>query len=246
MSAMKAMIWGLVLIICLLTLWSSERDKWGQHIVLMRILILILISSNSNGRIVAICFCYSSSSSSSSSSSNGVTADFMWLDRGTSWGTPVNLLPLTYFCLPKSARCVHFSPICQNVLLLQRPHQCRPICPPPRSALFMEVIHPINKAMIFEMREAGEDVEESCKHNNMQHNNTKCCTCIRMGVYTYICIYIQRERDRQIDMYVCMYVQREMSLSLLLLYMLCICASRSPAVTYVSVCYGREYCVYWQ
>ena len=46
----------------------------------------------------------------------------MFFDRGTFW-----VLPLTYFCLPKSARAYLF--VTQSVkiwLLLQRPHQCRP------------------------------------------------------------------------------------------------------------------------
>ncbi len=50
-------------------------------------------------------------------STNGVTANFMFFDRGTFW-----VLPLTYFYLPKSARAYLFYPICQNSLLLQRPH----------------------------------------------------------------------------------------------------------------------------
>ena len=36
-------------------------------------------------------------------STNGVTAIFMFFDRGTFW-----VLPLTYFCLPKSARAYLF------------------------------------------------------------------------------------------------------------------------------------------
>ena len=31
-------------------------------------------------------------------------------------------LPLAYFCLPKSAKGIPLSPICQNSLLLRRPH----------------------------------------------------------------------------------------------------------------------------
>ena len=51
-------------------------------------------------------------------STNGVTANFFFFDRGTFW-----VLSLTYFYLPKSAR-AYFSPICQHLLLLQRPHEC--------------------------------------------------------------------------------------------------------------------------
>ena len=48
-------------------------------------------------------------------STNGVTANFMFFDRGT-----FGVLPLTYLYLPKSARAYLF-PICRNSLLLQRP-----------------------------------------------------------------------------------------------------------------------------
>ena len=50
-------------------------------------------------------------------STNGVTANFMFFDRGT-----FCVLLLTYFYLPKSARAYFFSPMCQKKLLLQRPH----------------------------------------------------------------------------------------------------------------------------
>ena len=52
-------------------------------------------------------------------STNEVTANFMFFDRGTFW-----VLPLTYFDLPKIARAYPFSPICQNSVLLRRPHEC--------------------------------------------------------------------------------------------------------------------------
>ena len=46
----------------------------------------------------------------------GVTAIFMVFDRGT-----FRVLPLTFLYIAQSARETFFS-ICQNVLLLQRPH----------------------------------------------------------------------------------------------------------------------------
>ena len=48
---------------------------------------------------------------------NGVTANCLFFDRWTYW-----VLPLIYFCLPKSARAFLFPPICQNSSFLQRPH----------------------------------------------------------------------------------------------------------------------------
>ena len=54
-------------------------------------------------------------------STNGVTQLlFVSVDRGTVW-VPICQNMSTYIQF-----CVHFSPICQNSLLLQRPHQCRP------------------------------------------------------------------------------------------------------------------------
>ena len=50
-------------------------------------------------------------------STNGVTANLTSFDRGTFWGTPVNLLLSSQKC-----QGVPLSPICQNQLLLQRPH----------------------------------------------------------------------------------------------------------------------------
>ena len=58
-------------------------------------------------------------------STNGVTASFMFVDRGTSW-----VLPLTYVCLPQSAR-AHLSPICQKYYFCSGPISVDPICPQP-------------------------------------------------------------------------------------------------------------------
>ena len=52
-------------------------------------------------------------------STNGVTAIFVLFDRGNFLGTPVDLLLSSHTC-----QGVPFSPICQNSLLLQRPHWC--------------------------------------------------------------------------------------------------------------------------
>ena len=49
-------------------------------------------------------------------STNGVTTNFMFFDRGTSW-----VLPLTYFYVPRSARAYLF-PKSVNSLRLQRPY----------------------------------------------------------------------------------------------------------------------------
>ena len=53
-------------------------------------------------------------------SANGVTANFMFFDRDF-LGTPVNLLLSS-----QKYQGVTCSPVCQNSLLLQLPHQCRP------------------------------------------------------------------------------------------------------------------------
>ena len=53
-------------------------------------------------------------------STNGVTAFFLFFGIGTFW-----VLPLTYFYLPKSASAYLFLQsvtVCQQSLLLQRPH----------------------------------------------------------------------------------------------------------------------------
>ena len=55
-------------------------------------------------------------------STNRVAASFMFcLTEGLLGGTPVNLLVSSQTC-----QGVPFSPICQNLLLLQRPRWCRP------------------------------------------------------------------------------------------------------------------------
>ena len=52
---------------------------------------------------------------------------FTFFDGGTFWA-----LPLTCFCLPKTARGVPFSPICRNSLLFcSGPISVDPICPQP-------------------------------------------------------------------------------------------------------------------
>ena len=51
-------------------------------------------------------------------STNEVTANFSFFDRGTFWGTPVNVL----LSSSQKCQCVPFLPICRDSLLLQRPH----------------------------------------------------------------------------------------------------------------------------
>ena len=62
-------------------------------------------------------------------STNGVTANFMFLDRGTFW-----VLPLTYFYLPKSARANLFPQPVKIHYLFSGPIGADPICPRPRRA----------------------------------------------------------------------------------------------------------------
>ena len=52
-------------------------------------------------------------------STNGVTANFMFFDRGT-----FRVLPVTYFLYFQKCQGVPFSPTRRNSLLLQRPHRC--------------------------------------------------------------------------------------------------------------------------
>ena len=56
-------------------------------------------------------------------STNGVTADFMFFDRGTFW-----VLPLTYFYLPKSARAYLFPQPVKIQYFCSGPISVDPIC----------------------------------------------------------------------------------------------------------------------
>ena len=60
-------------------------------------------------------------------STNGVTANLMLFDRGTFW-----VLPLTYFCLTKSARAYFFSQSVKHHYFCSGPISVDPICPQPR------------------------------------------------------------------------------------------------------------------
>ena len=52
------------------------------------------------------------------------------------------VLPLTHFIFPQKCQGVPFSPICQNALLLQRPHcSVDPICPQPTHTSHRVIIH---------------------------------------------------------------------------------------------------------
>ena len=57
-------------------------------------------------------------------STNGVTANFLFFDRGTFW-----VLPLTYFYLPKSARAYLFSQSVEIHYFCSGPIGVDPICP---------------------------------------------------------------------------------------------------------------------
>ena len=57
---------------------------------------------------------------------NGVTADLMFFDRGTFW-----VLPLTYFCLPKSARAHIFPQSVKIHYFCSGLFSVDPICPQP-------------------------------------------------------------------------------------------------------------------
>ena len=59
-------------------------------------------------------------------STNGVTANFMFFDRGTFW-----VLPLTYFYLPKSARAYLFPQSVKIHYFCSGPISVDPICPQP-------------------------------------------------------------------------------------------------------------------
>ena len=60
-------------------------------------------------------------------STKGVTAIFMFFDRGTFW-----VLPLTYCCLPESARAYLFPQSVKNNDFRSGPVSVDPICPQPR------------------------------------------------------------------------------------------------------------------
>ena len=63
-------------------------------------------------------------------STNGVTADFMFFDRGTFW-----ILLLTYFCLPRSARAYLFTQSVKHHYFHSGPISVDPISPQPTHAL---------------------------------------------------------------------------------------------------------------
>ena len=62
-------------------------------------------------------------------STHGVTANFMFLDRVTFW-----VLPLTYVCLPKSARANLFPQSVKIHYFCSSPISVDPICPQPKHA----------------------------------------------------------------------------------------------------------------
>ena len=100
---------------------SSESDKWGND----------NNNSNSNNNTSNHSNRSTSSTSNSNSnkvSTNGVTADFMFFDRGTFW-----VLPLTYFYIPKSARAYLFPKSVKIHYLCSGPLSVDPTCPQPRS-----------------------------------------------------------------------------------------------------------------
>ena len=69
-------------------------------------------------------------------STNGVTANFIFFDRGPFW-----VLPLTYFYLPKSARAYLFPQSVNNNYFCSGPISVDPICPQPNQ-LKGDTVHP--------------------------------------------------------------------------------------------------------
>ena len=61
-------------------------------------------------------------------SANGVTANFMVLDRGTFWA-----LPLTCFYVPRSARAYLFPQSVERIYFCSGPISVDPICPQPKA-----------------------------------------------------------------------------------------------------------------
>ena len=66
-------------------------------------------------------------------SSNGITAKFMFFDRGTFW-----VLPLTYLYIPKSARAYLFPQSIKHNCFCIVPISVGPICPQPRRSHWIE------------------------------------------------------------------------------------------------------------
>ena len=91
---------------------------------------------------------------------NGVTANFMFFDRGTFW-----VLPLTYFYIPKSARAYLFPNLSRAITFCSGPISADPICPQPRDV-------PATPAPIYVYI----------------YISTSLSLCIY--IYIYICIYI--------------------------------------------------------
>ena len=71
-------------------------------------------------------------------STNGVTANFMWFDRGTFW-----VLLLTYFYIPKSARACLFPSSVKISRLYSGPISVDLFCPQPRLASAISISNSI-------------------------------------------------------------------------------------------------------
>ena len=82
-------------------------------------------------------------------STNGVTANFMFFDRGTFW-----VLPLTYFYLPKSARAYLFPQSVKIHYFCSGPISVDPICPQPK-----EEWHLLRDALLGLSADRGQGAE---------------------------------------------------------------------------------------
>ena len=124
---------------------------------------------------------------------------FLFLKRDL-LGTPVNLL------LP-SQKCqgVPFSPICQNVLLLQRPHQCRPhlsatnTCMP-SCPTWLHAYTPytwIHAYMHTRTAHTHARPQPKFAKSQVEGLETHVQTCSKSKYNTVVHIYIHEERERE-------------------------------------------------
>ena len=155
-------------------------------------------------------------------STNGVTGNFVFVDRGT-----FRVLPLTYFYLPKSARPYLFPQSLKIHYFCSGPSSVDPICPQPKvwrpRRLAEGLVHLDQQEGRPEAVRAGfREIKQRSDKYTYTYNtytyiyiyiyiiictHTHICTCIYIYIYIYISIYLSLSLYIYIYIYiyVCMY-----------------------------------------